>query len=159
MIQVIPVAEAVPGDVLVIRAGEVYCDLVILKGSRILMDESALTGESTPVLKLEVDPKSRHIVYDESFHSLHTISAGTEVLEVDANVNCLGLVMQTGSFTSKGEILTEVLSYERHKFKFDDEVKLVLCILVVEAAVLVSLAFVFLNDEWVFSWFYGTFIV
>jgi hypothetical protein len=39
--------------------------------------------------------------------------------------------------------------------QFDDEVILVLCVLVIEAIILVALAFVFLDDNWVFSWFYG----
>jgi cation-transporting ATPase 13A3/4/5 len=68
----------------------------------------------------------------------------------------LGLVLKTGSFTTKGELLTDVLSYERHKFKFDDEVKIVLFILLLEAVVLLGLVFYFLQDQWVYAWFYGT---
>jgi magnesium-transporting ATPase (P-type) len=149
------VAETVPGDVVDIQPGKVHCDMVVLKGFRILVDESALTGESTPVQKLEIDPSMSKEAYRPSVHKSHTLSTGTEILEIDSNGSNLGLVMTTGSFTSKGELLTEVLSYERHKFRFDDEVILVLAILMVEAVILVSLAFVFLNDNWVFSWFYG----
>jgi P-type Ca2+ transporter type 2C len=153
--QSISVKEVVPGDVIAIRAGKVHCDMVVLEGYQILVDESALTGESTPVQKMELDSTDRKMEYNPSYHKSNTISAGTEILEMDSRGQNLGLVMTTGSFTSKGELLTEVLSYQRHRFRFDDEVILVLCILIIEAIILVSLAFVFLDDNWVFSWFYG----
>jgi magnesium-transporting ATPase (P-type) len=153
--QTISVAETVPGDVVDIKPGKVHCDMVVLKGFRILVDESALTGESTPVQKLEIDPSMSKETYHPLVHKSHTLSTGTEILDIDSNGRNLGLVLTTGSFTSKGELLTEVVSYQRHKFRFDDEAILILAILMLEAIVLVSLAFVFLHDSWVFSWFYG----
>lgn len=157
--QDLPVEEVVPGDVVVIKKGELFCDMVLLKGNRVLIDESALTGESTPVVKTALDAAGGKIVYDALRHKGNTIFAGTEVLELDENEKSLGLIMKTGSFTGKGELLSEVLSYERHKHKFDDDVKLVLFILLMEMIVLVSLVFLFLNDDWVFSWFYGIYVV
>ena len=155
----LPVEEVVPGDVIVIKKGELFCDMVLLKGNRLLIDESALTGESTPVVKTVLDTAARNVEYNGLRHKGNTIMAGTEVLELDEDEKCLGLVMKTGSFTGKGELLSEVLSYERHKLKFDDDVKLVLFILLIEMIVLVSLVFMFLNDDWVFSWFYGIYVV
>jgi magnesium-transporting ATPase (P-type) len=151
----IPIKEVVPGDVVVVKKGPVYCDMVIVQGDRILMDESALTGESTPVVKTALDAAVRDVIYNPKQHKTNSILAGTEIIELDEGEKILGLVMSTGSFTGKGELLSEVLSYKRQKFKFDDDVKLVLFILMVEAIFLVSLVFVFLNDDWVFSWFYG----
>ena len=139
----------------VLKPGVVYCDMVVLKAFRVLVDESALTGEATPVLKVEVDPATRDETYSQTQHKLFTISAGTEIMEVDDNGKDLGLVITTGSFTAKGELLTDVLSYQRHKFKFDNEVQLVLFILAVEAIIMISLVFHFLKDDWVYSWFYG----
>jgi magnesium-transporting ATPase (P-type) len=153
----IPIRDVVPGDVVVLKKGVVYCDMVILQGENILLDESALTGESTPVLKTALNSAVRDVVYSRKEHKTNSILAGTEILEIDEDEKNLGLVMTTGSFTGKGELLSEVLSYERHKFKFDDDVKLVLLILLMEAVVLVSLVFIFLNDNWVYSWFYGMF--
>jgi magnesium-transporting ATPase (P-type) len=139
----------------ILKKGVVFCDLVILQGSNILLDESALTGESTPVVKTALNASVQDVTYSRKEHKTNSILAGTEILEIDEEENNLGLVLTTGSFTEKGELLSEVLSYERHKFKFDDDVKLVLLILLMEAVVLVSLVFIFLNDNWVFSWFYG----
>ena len=63
-------------------------------------------------------------------------------------------VTKTGPFTAKGELLTNVLLYERHKFKFDDEVEKVLAFLVAEALVLVELVCIFIEGDWVYDWFY-----
>lgn len=155
----ISVKDVVPGDVVAIKMGEIFCDMVVLQGTRLLVDESALTGESTPVIKTALDTAGRKLSYDRLKHKGNTVMAGTEVIEVDDDDKCLGLVMTTGSYTGKGELLSEVLSYERHKFKFDDDVKLVLFILLMQMIVFVSLVFLFLNDDWVFSWFYGLYVM
>jgi magnesium-transporting ATPase (P-type) len=130
--------------------------MVVVKADHIVVDESALTGEATPILKTEIDPTMSKTVYDPKTHKSCTISAGTEILEVGGHGNDLGLVMTTGSFTSKGKLLTEVLSYQRHKFKFDDEVKFILVLLVIEAFILFGLVCYFLKDQFVYAWMYGT---
>ncbi|MEB3323664.1 MAG: HAD-IC family P-type ATPase, partial [Synechococcaceae cyanobacterium] len=51
-VSLLPAALLVPGDVVVLDAGDVLtADLRLLSGSRLLVDESALTGESLPVDK------------------------------------------------------------------------------------------------------------
>lgn len=149
-------ADIVPGDVIVLTTGTCFCDMVVVKADHIVVDESALTGEATPILKIEIDPTMSKTVYDPKTHRSLTISAGTEILEVGGHENDLGLVMTTGSFTSKGKLLTEVLSYQRHKFKFDDEVKFILVLLVIEAFILFGLVCYFLKDQFVYAWMYGT---
>ena len=151
----ISVRDVVPGDIVVIKPGTVYCDLVLVQAHQVVVDESALTGEATPVTKTELDPSMKSVTYKASLHKSNTLSAGTVVIEAQEGEKDLGLVLKTGSFTTKGELLTDVLSYERHKFKFDDEVKIVLFILLLEAIVLLGLVFYFLQDQWVFAWFYG----
>jgi P-type Ca2+ transporter type 2C len=151
----ISVREVVPGDVVVLAPGSTYFDMVVLRGDLIVVDESALTGEATPITKSEIDSSIKSVMYDENVHQSSTIYAGTEILEVRKGSKELGLVTKTGSFTSKGELLSEVLSYQRHKLKFDDEVMIVIAILVMEAIILVSLVYYFLDDQWVYAWFYG----
>jgi magnesium-transporting ATPase (P-type) len=151
----ISVRDVVPGDIVVIKPGTMYCDLVVVQARQIVVDESALTGEATPVTKTELDPSTKSVSYSSTLHKSNTMSAGTVVIEVREGEKNLGLVLKTGSFTTKGELLTDVLSYERHKFKFDDEVKLVLFILLLEAILLLGLVFYFLQDQWVYAWFYG----
>ena len=143
----------------VLTPGVVSCDMVVLSAARLVVDESALTGEATPIAKAMIDPAMGSAIYDPHRHKSFTLSAGTEILEVDeGEEGHLGLVLATGSFTNKGKLVTDVLSYQRHKFKFDDEVKMVLFMLIIEAAILVGLVFKFIDeDQWVYAWFYGTF--
>lgn len=54
--------ELVPGDIAFFKEGDVIpCDGVLLDGN-ILLNESSLTGESVPVLKVKID---NNILYNE----------------------------------------------------------------------------------------------
>ena len=141
----------------VLVPGKAVCDMLVLSSEYVLVDESALTGESTPVGKQELDPAMKTQAYSPGTHKSVTIFAGTNILEVGENKASLGLVLKTGSFTSKGAMLSDVLSYERHPLKFDDEVKIVLLILVLDAIFLIGMVFYFLQEQWVYAWFYGTY--
>ena len=116
--------------------GIVNCDMVLIKGSHVLVDESALTGEANPIYKTKVDLATSKEAYDPISHKVHTISAGTSIIESDTKEKDLAVVIKTGSFTTKGELLRSMLYNTPHKFKFDTEVMIVLCILFVEAVVL-----------------------
>lgn len=137
-------ANVVPGDIVRMTPGLAYFDMVILQGAGPLLDESALTGEVHPVAKKPLDPANGHLTYDPKANKSSTISAGTTILECgegEGTNGDLAIVTQTGSFTAKGKLLSDVMSYERHKFKFDTEVILVLLILAVEAVVLLAVVF------------------
>jgi magnesium-transporting ATPase (P-type) len=151
----VPLKDVVPGDVVVLKPGLTYCDMAVVKADHILVDESALTGEATPIVKTGIDPAMQTVTFNQTKNKSNVISAGSEILEVGETGRDLGLVLNTGSFTTKGELLTEVLSYQRHKFKFDSEVKIVLLILVLEAIFLLSMVMFFLKEQWVYGWFYG----
>lgn len=147
--------DVVPGDVVKVTPGIAYFDMAILQSQRLLVDESALTGEVHPVAKIPLDPSRSASSYDPKSFKSSTISAGTTILECvegEGLDGVLAIVTETGSFTAKGELLTDVLSYERHQFKFDTEVKLVLLILLVEMAVLVSIVLRVIEDHWVYAW-------
>ena len=136
--------------------------MAILQATKLLVDESALTGEVHPIAKRPLDPANSHLAYDLKANKSSTLSAGTTILECGdcpGTEGDLAIVTKTGSFTAKGELLSDVLSYERHKFKFDDEVKIVLAILVAEAMVLAALVVLFIKDDWVYSWFYAMYVV
>ena len=141
--------------VLLPQPGVAYFDMAILKAKHILVDESALTGEINPVAKIPLDPANSHLTYDPKTNKSSTISAGTIILECGDGKDAGGdvaIVTQTGSFTTKGELLSDVLSYQRHKFKFDTEVKLVLVILAVEAAIMLAIVMNVIEDHWVYAW-------
>lgn len=136
--------------------------MAILQAKKLLVDESALTGEVHPIAKSALDPANAELTYDMKKNKSSTISAGTSIVECGDGPGIegdLAIVTKTGSFTAKGELLSDVLSYERHKFKFDTEVKLVLMILVIEAAIMLSIVLTVLQDVWVYNWFYAMFVV
>mmetsp|Transcript_60763 Transcript_60763/g.72155 ORF Transcript_60763/g.72155 Transcript_60763/m.72155 type:complete len:687 (+) Transcript_60763:14-2074(+) len=149
----------VPGDVVKLTTGPVFADMVVLDCTTIAVDESALTGEATPVSKASIESLDGNTLYDPLVHKRQTISAGTTILE-SSNTECdIGLVTSTGSFTRKGEMLRSILSYERHRFKFDYQVQLLIPILfVVGVITFVITGFVLIKDDWIYGWFYGVYV-
>ncbi|MBI3187534.1 MAG: cation-transporting P-type ATPase [Gammaproteobacteria bacterium] len=86
--------ELVPGDLLIIQAGDkVSADAVILGCDDLLVDESILTGESLPVYKL---PVTDNIAVNNRLYS------GTTILKGEAKV----LVTATGNNSKIGRIAT-----------------------------------------------------
>jgi magnesium-transporting ATPase (P-type) len=150
----ISVAYVVPGDVILLKPRLMCSDVVLIKASPIIVDESALTGESNPIAKIEIDVAMNKSLYDSNHHKTHTIFAGTEIIECGGNKENLGLVLATGSFTSKGRLLSDVLSYQRHKFLFDDEVKFVLLILFFQCVLYMGIVLARLSEQFVYAWFY-----
>jgi magnesium-transporting ATPase (P-type) len=142
--------HVVPGDIVRLSPGVAYFDMVVLQGTSPLVDESALTGEVHPVAKRQLDAANAHLRYDPKVDKTSTISAGTTILECreeEGTQGDLAIVTQTGSFTAKGKLLSDVLSYERHKFKFDSEVMLVLAILAIEAVILLAIVFTVIEGK------------
>ncbi|MDY6869104.1 MAG: HAD-IC family P-type ATPase [Actinomycetota bacterium] len=89
--------ELVPGDLVLIEAGDkVPADLRIVRQTELHVDESALTGESAPVAKDEVELPEPTPVADRCnmAHSGTLVTAGTAV----------GVVVATGVDTEIGQI-------------------------------------------------------
>mmetsp|Transcript_3397 Transcript_3397/g.6381 ORF Transcript_3397/g.6381 Transcript_3397/m.6381 type:complete len:1061 (+) Transcript_3397:4305-7487(+) len=148
--------ELVPGDVVVVEPGMAYADMIVLSGNDIIVDEAALTGESTPIAKVAVDAAEGNAVYTYMSHKRHSISAGTRIVEAQG---IMAVVLSTGSHTSKGEMLRDILTYQRHQFKFDAEVKVVVGILALYAIFGFTLTVLLYKDDFAFEWYYGMFVV
>jgi cation-transporting ATPase 13A3/4/5 len=138
-------AEIVPGDVIAVKPGVTYCDMVLVSSAGLLVDESALTGESTPVQKRAIDPMDSEEEYSKIVHKKHTILAGTTVLESELE-NDFAIVTTTGSYTTRGELLRSIFSYQRHQFKFDAEVRFVILILFFYAIFGFAMVIYFIQD-------------
>ena len=95
---VIPAREVVPGDVLLLEAGDrVAADGLIAKSRNLLVDESILTGESVPVSKTDVtDPSATASDGGASAFSGTLVAAGQGTV----------LVTATGTGTRLGQITT-----------------------------------------------------
>jgi hypothetical protein len=151
----VPQIDLVPGDIVVIQPGITYCDMALVQSSSVIhVDEANLTGESTPMAKTAVDPADGNKPYDRATLKKHTIYAGTTILETDQGHNT-AVVVSTGSYTSKGELLRNVFSYKRHQFKFDTEVGFVITILFFYAIFGFATVIIFVRYSPVYAWFYG----
>ena len=92
----VPTADIVPGDVIVIREGDVlHADGIVRWGANLALDESQLTGESEPQEKLAHDEKADSAVPEKS-----RFCAGSLVAEGHG----FGEVTATGERTRYGEI-------------------------------------------------------
>jgi len=93
----VPTEEIVPGDVVVIEAGDrVFADARVISVSRLQMDESELTGESTPVDKSTSPVPSEAGIGDRA----SMVFAGTVAVKGRGT----GLVTSTGQTTEIGRI-------------------------------------------------------
>jgi magnesium-transporting ATPase (P-type) len=151
----VPASELVPGDVVLLEPGDVHADMVILQGDYLTVDESALTGEGTPVRKKAINIRNLGEKYVLRNHSTITISAGTHILEVDEEGGNFALVLSTSSYTTKGKLLTDFLAYRAKNAFFNEEVQIVFLALLVQAMTMASLVFVWMSDQLVYAWFYG----
>jgi Ca2+-transporting ATPase len=130
---VIPSAEIVPGDVLLLKEGEVVpADGVVESESGLQLDESALTGESLPVTKKSAGwPPLGRVLEDRDAR----VFAGTTVLAGRATA----IVTATGARTEFGRIGALVAGAKPQPTPFERSVQGLVRTLSV-GAVLVSLA-------------------
>lgn len=145
----------VPGDIVVVEAGSVECDMLLLEG-KLALDESNLTGESMPVQKAAVDPSNATVNYH---HSKSLIYAGTIALAGEEGDRVYALVLSTAGATSRGEQIRKILFEPPPLFKFDIQVKIVVVILMMYAACGFTLCVSLLGDAPVYAWFYGMYVV
>jgi len=127
--QEIPARELVPGDIIHIRLGDIVpADAMLSTGNYLLVDESALTGESLPVEK-----KTGDTVYSGSI-----VRQG----EMDAKVTTIG----GNTFFGKTARLVQVKSPRSH---FQAAVERIGNYLIIFAIVMVSIVLVvaFLRSE------------
>jgi cation-transporting P-type ATPase F len=96
-VRTVPSEGLVPGDLVLVEAGDkVPADLRLLDIAELQVDESALTGESVPVIKDEVVLPSATPVADRR----NIVYSGTLVTNGSGN----GVVVATGAETELGEI-------------------------------------------------------
>ncbi|XP_024410041.2 polyamine-transporting ATPase 13A2 isoform X3 [Desmodus rotundus] len=112
-------SELVPGDCLVLpkEGGLMPCDATLVAGE-CTVNESALTGESVPVLKTAL-PEGP-VPYCPETHRRHTLFCGTLVLQSRAFIgpHVLAVVTRTGFCTAKGGLVSSILHPRPINFKF-----------------------------------------
>lgn len=102
----IPADEVVPGDIVLLEAGDrVAADLRLIKASSLKADEAILTGESVPVDK-QVAPVATHVPLGDRFSMAFSgsfVAAGQGT----------GVVVATGAQTELGQISTMIGEVEQ----------------------------------------------
>lgn len=98
VIRDIPAEEVVPGDLIVLEAGNrVPADAVLLEANNLYSDESMLTGESIPVAKIRTDQTNASLT---GVISRNMVYMGSMI----TNGTGRALVMVTGMETEMGKI-------------------------------------------------------
>ncbi|MFW5949867.1 MAG: cation-translocating P-type ATPase [archaeon] len=132
----IPAEELVPGDVVILEAGDIVpADLRVVEPSRLQVDESALTGESVPVGK-EENPVPDETPLAERSNMLYK---GTYVTRGSVET----VVTSTGMDTELGKISQSLQAAAKEKTPLQEKLdrlgrKLVPFLIVVATIVLVS---------------------
>jgi Ca2+-transporting ATPase len=122
----VPVAELVPGDVVLLHAGDIVpADLRLSWTDGLELDRSALTGESLPEpARSEPDPPEAVIADQRSM-----AYAGTAVVGGTG----IGLVVATGTATELGKIASTLAGSERRRSPVQRELDRLVRILLVAA--------------------------
>lgn len=134
----IPAAELVPGDVVLLRTGDVVpADLRLSRADRLLVDRSVLTGESVPEAgTTEPDPAEAGIPDRRSI-----AYAGTSIVGGRAE----GIVVAIGRATELGRIAESVAERRRHRspvqFELDRLVRILLVVAIALIGIVTTLGF------------------
>lgn len=115
---VIKPADLVPGDLVSLEdLTSVPCDICLVSGG-VVVDESMLTGESIPVLKVPITTLTPP--YKTPVDARHTLFSATKILQVKSTP-CVGLCLRTGFETTKGSLIRSILYPVQSLFRFEQQ--------------------------------------
>ncbi|KAI7892685.1 uncharacterized protein EV154DRAFT_585903 [Mucor mucedo] len=160
-------ADLVPGDVIEIVSNQtVPIDGVILQGD-IVVDESSLTetkkksctisGEPLPIRKFPL--RADAALFDpQSAGKNNSLFAGTTIKQAltENDATPIALVLKTRTNTDKGQLVQRILFPQPVSFIFNEQLKLVFCMLLLWALVLLGFGAWWLGGSGMTAWFYGT---
>ena len=145
--QRVPARDLVPGDIIVVMEGErISADAVFRKGDVLTVDESALTGESVPVIK-QPGPWHANEASDDPADNENALFAGTMLLAGQG----LAQVTQTGPRTRIGAI-GSALSGEMERTPLQEttgQMAVLLSVIAFVFCLLVAAAYGFVRGDWV----------
>ncbi|KAI1892648.1 hypothetical protein AGOR_G00135730 [Albula goreensis] len=113
--------DLVPGDCIVIPEEGLLlpCDAALLAGE-CMVNESMLTGESIPVMKTPLP--TGNVQYSPDLQRRHTLFCGTQVIQAkrgqQGEAGALAVVVRTGFFTAKGDLISSILYPQPINFRF-----------------------------------------
>ena len=114
-----PINTIVPGDVFELPEDgqNVPCDCILLSGS-VIVNESMLTGESTPILKTHLPKTNNSFNYEED--NKYMLFGGTKIVQKrpENKGKILCLCYSTGFNTLRGNLIRSVLYPKKDDDKF-----------------------------------------
>ena len=151
--QMINSLDLVPGDIIEIPDNQLLpCDVILLNGSCI-MNESMLTGESVPILKIAL-PYNNFKFNPHEYSKNSLLFSGTLCMEtrfyMKETFPVLGLVYRTGFSTMKGQLIRSILFPKQNTFNFFHEsIKFLLAISIISFLGLLYtlISYVILEDD------------
>jgi Ca2+-transporting ATPase len=146
----IPARELVPGDLLLVGEGErLPADAALLSGDALTVDESALTGESVPVIKQPLAEASAETAEPEpGGDGTPYLFAGTLTVRGQAAAT----VLRTGSATWLGRIGRSLAGIESEPTLLQQRTRSLIAklgVLAISFCVLVMIAYGTLRADWV----------
>ena len=113
----------VPGDLFEVQTEGLAmpCDCILLNGS-VIINEAMLTGESTPIIKNQIQKIESHFNLEEEKKNF--LFAGTKVIQKrtnQVNEKVLALVYKTGFNTSKGNLIRSIIYPKNIDIKFKQD--------------------------------------
>ena len=144
--------ELVPGDMIEIPEDGLAlpCDTILISGS-VIVNESMLTGESTPVIKVRMT--STEDIYDtnDPEYEKYILFAGTKIVQKRqmGRTEPTGIVYRTGFNTFKGNLIGGILYPKKDKDTFTrDSVKYIIIMgIMTVVGFAVSLKFLIVEGE------------
>ena len=116
--------ELVPGDLYEIPEDgkSLPCDTILINGS-VIVNESLITGDTSPVLKNGMNENDNIFDTKDNSCEKYLLFSGTKIVEKRSlkNQKILGVVFETGFRTLKGKLIGGILNpkYELTKFEKD----------------------------------------
>ena len=147
IVQKLSSLELVPGDLFEIPDEGITlpCDSLLIKGS-VVVNESMLTGESTPIIKNSLENSDN--IYDSKLieNNKYLLFSGTKILHKqinNKNDKILAIALHTGFRTFKGQMLSSVIfpEEEDEDFRHDSLTYIVFMVIVCFVGYFVSLKY------------------
>jgi Ca2+-transporting ATPase len=132
-VRIIPSEEIVPGDILLLEAGDkVSCDGVVVESIGLTVDESTLTGESVSIIKSTFKDEGKMKEENMAF-------MGTAVTKGKAKL----YVTDTGVNTKLGKIATQIREAKKEKTPLEIELDFLGRILGIVFVAVCAIVFIF----------------
>ena len=123
--------DLVPGDLFEVQNENfaMPCDCILLNGS-VIINEAMLTGESTPIIKNQIQKINSHFNLKEEKKNF--LFAGTKLIQKklnNKNDKVLALVYNIGFNTSKGNLIRSIIYPKNINIKFKEDSIKYICLM------------------------------